>query len=625
MDVLVTKPFTSDPVSEALLASGPFDLGIAGGRLALEERHPFLCLFRGPADREDQATADLLLGQAAFAIAPPATPYNAEFADAAKLTLSHLAQTFQTVLLLEVFALDPPTSGVPPEGVMQFECHVPETGGGEAFLNELDRAIIAERWPGGTPKITVMRSRAPHPKSLRPLLTVSAAEEAGIVPVCVGLSPIYQDHISGETLPAVHREFRTLFGRVLKKALYAFCHSSGVHLPPHYHALGRTRVNDAITAIDQELCKLGEAFDPLLLSTPTNTNSAWYRFKADNYDSEPDFHYRPLPVDPAWVKRELYQIPLEQVEDPTLHRFFASKRTELDRFATLLEDRETERFVLGSRQIFGAPDDQLIALAKSILEQVPPHTPDDRASDALNAEAFAVAARDDLGEYGLDPKLVEIRDDIPGLMVSRGRFLIGSNARIPRLRVRATLDHEIGVHVLTHRNGAGQPFGQLRQGMAGYEELQEGLAVFAEFCSGGLTRPRWRQLAGRVIAVASLVAGAGFLDIFRLLHREYDFGTRAAFMMTMRTVRGGGYTKDMVYLRGLRSVVEHLRAGNTIDPLLVGKVSYDHLEILEEMSWRGLLRPARYKPAVFEKARLKPIIQQLRQGDGLVEMARNTI
>jgi len=43
-----------------------------------------------------------------------------------------------------------------------------------------------------------------------------------------------------------------------------------------------------------------------------------------------------------------------------------------------------------------------------------------------------------------------------------------------------------------------------------FEALQEGLAVVAEYLVGGLNRSRMRLLAGRVRAVASLVAGADF-------------------------------------------------------------------------------------------------------------------
>ena len=39
--------------------------------------------------------------------------------------------------------------------------------------------------------------------------------------------------------------------------------------------------------------------------------------------------------------------------------------------------------------------------------------------------------------------------------------------------------------MLTYFNGKLQPFHQLQCGFAGYDELQEGLAVLAEFFSGG--------------------------------------------------------------------------------------------------------------------------------------------
>ncbi|NIQ16470.1 MAG: DUF1704 domain-containing protein, partial [Candidatus Dadabacteria bacterium] len=68
-------------------------------------------------------------------------------------------------------------------------------------------------------------------------------------------------------------------------------------------------------------------------------------------------------------------------------------------------------------------------------------------------------------------------------------------------RVEALLQHEIGTHALTYFNGLSQPFKQLCIGLSGYEELQEGLAVLAEYLVGGLSKPRLRLLAGRVVAV----------------------------------------------------------------------------------------------------------------------------
>ena len=89
-------------------------------------------------------------------------------------------------------------------------------------------------------------------------------------------------------------------------------------------------------------------------------------------------------------------------------------------------------------------------------------------------------------------------------MCIRDSFLIGRDAQVPRLRVEATLAHEIGTHALTYFNGKQQPLREFFTGMADYESMQEGLAVLAEYLVGGLSRPRMRMLAGRVIAVQSI-------------------------------------------------------------------------------------------------------------------------
>ncbi len=86
-----------------------------------------------------------------------------------------------------------------------------------------------------------------------------------------------------------------------------------------------------------------------------------------------------------------------------------------------------------------------------------------------------------------------------GLMVSGDQLLIGGRTRIPRRRVEALLQHEIGTHLITRYNGHHQPFRQLEVGLAGYDGFQEGLAVLAEYLVGGLSRFRMRVLAARVV------------------------------------------------------------------------------------------------------------------------------
>ena len=97
---------------------------------------------------------------------------------------------------------------------------------------------------------------------------------------------------------------------------------------------------------------------------------------------------------------------------------------------------------------------------------------------------------------------------------------------MPAHRLEALLAHEVSVHLLTHFNGAAQGLTIFRTGLAGYEGVQEGLGVFAEWATGGLTRTRLRLLAARVVAVDAMLRGADFIEVYRNLTREHGFSAR---------------------------------------------------------------------------------------------------
>ena len=176
------------------------------------------------------------------------------------------------------------------------------------------------------------------------------------------------------------------------------------------------------------------------------------------------------------------------------------------------------------------------------------------------------------------------------------------------------LAHEVGTHLLTYYGGRLQPFQQLYAGLAGYEELQEGLAVLAEFLVGGLSRRRMRQLAARVVAVRCLTDSASFIETFRTLHRDYGFTQRGAYGITMRVYRGGGLTKDAVYLRGLKAILRYLQKGGDLDPLFVGKMAVKHIPIIEELLYRHVLRPVPIMPHYLQDEAVTRRLDWLRAG-----------
>jgi uncharacterized protein (TIGR02421 family) len=358
------------------------------------------------------------------------------------------------------------------------------------------------------------------------------------------------------------------------------------------HELGPARELDrALTAVEREL-------DLLLNITPTNSAEAWIDFERSGFSHPPTLQTRPINFEPDLVKRRLFNLEIEHVDDAGLANLFKEKRDELIRQIMLLEDRDTSRFLHGSLQLFGEVADTLVDDALELLDAIEV-TAAEKAS--VTATAFAEKAEEELNFYrerypGFSAEL-EVRSDVPDLMVSHGRFLIGASASFRRDRVDPLIQHEIGTHVVTYENGKAQPLELFSVGLPGYEETQEGLAVLAEFATGGLDPRRLRLLAGRVVAVKLVIDGAQFLDIFDELYNKHDFPPKVAWSVTTRVARSGGLTKDVIYLRGISRVLEFLSQRKRLEPLFLGKMALDQIPLVEDLVERDILRPALIRPA----------------------------
>ena len=64
-------------------------------------------------------------------------------------------------------------------------------------------------------------------------------------------------------------------------------------------------------------------------------------------------------------------------------------------------------------------------------------------------------------------------------------------------------------------------------------------------------------------------------------------GTKA-FSITLRAHRGGGFTKDRLYLSGLKKVFKYAQSGNDLGILLTGKVSMEYIDTIKKLQNLGL-------------------------------------
>ncbi len=433
------------------------------------------------------------------------------------------------------------------------------------------------------------------------------------------VKPIYRTPGTEEVYPLVLRALRRSLSRALRRTMYEFTRTHTTQRPAHFHVLGKRAFVKSAWEVDGRLAAVADAFDFLLEVTPANPREAWNEFRRAGYEREPHLHYRPLRIDPAGVKRRLFEIPVERVEDPALALLFHQKQEEIDRQVTMLLDRNTPRFQLGSRALYGDVSRELVETALGLLERLPARSRERRGGKRFDAEAFRRRAKQELEWYAKRWKRfrsdVEVRADLgAGLMVSSGRLIVGAEASIPGSRVEALIQHEIGTHVVTYFNGRAQRFQLLHAGLAGYDALQEGLAVLAEHLVGGLSKPRLRLLAARVVAADLLVRGAGFLEIFRALVEQHGFERRTAFGITLRICRGGGLTKDALYLQGLIDVLAYFSRGGRLRPLLVGKLAVEHVPIIRELEWREIVRKPLLMPRYLELPHVAARLERVREG-----------
>lgn len=208
-------------------------------------------------------------------------------------------------------------------------------------------------------------------------------------------------------------------------------------------------------------------------------------------------------------------------------------------------------------------------------------------------------------------------------MVSNGRLFIARSTVMARQRVEALLSHEVGVHLLTYFNGSAQGLRLFRSGLAGYEGVQEGLAVLAEYLVGGMTVARLRLIAARVVGCAAMLDGASFQESFLLLVREHGFGESTAFNLTLRLYRGGGLVKDAVYLRGLLEVLNHLRSGGSLEPFWMGKIAAAHFGVMQELGARGLLKAPQLTPQFLSHPQAEKRLADARAGLSPLQMIAN--
>lgn len=578
------------------------------GFLHIDKPLPFLCIYR--FKEYDVYFARLLKTQASYLLVEESLDIS-HLLEALRLVMS---KDYETFLIMELWS-NPDIS----KNNFQIACPEDKAPGTVKALKEgFDK--LQQIYPNVSS--SVINTGIRHPEGMQPLFEKDASKKTGTLIIGVMVPVLYKNADTNELYPLFFREFYTNLSETIKRAAYEFIRVQTANTFDHYLMLGKTHIDEVTLQADRDLAEVSEGMSFLLRTTPVNSNEAWKEFLANDFKKVPSFRYRLIALDPEIQKRKLYNIPIDRVEDPAIAYILRGKRLEIEKQLTMLEERGTKNFRFVGESLYGVIKKPLLNQAKKILKTFP-KPQKKKSKERYDCFQFAKKAQEELDYYNEKfPDLnlsLEIRNDVAGIMVSKTKLLINEEVSLDPNRCDALIQHEVGTHILTYCNGKRQPLNQMFEGFEGYDQLQEGLAVIAEYLVGGLTINRLRLLAGRVVAVECMVNGFGFIDTFKVLNKKHNFSERISYYITMRVYRGGGLTKDAVYLAGLIDLMEYLQDGGDLTILYSGKFNITHVDLIEELMYRKVLQ-APELPRFLERKSVRERLKKLRKGIDIVEL-----
>ncbi len=357
--------------------------------------------------------------------------------------------------------------------------------------------------------------------------------------------------------------------------------------------------------IDQNLDRLIRDIDLLNYLNPLNIEQEKKRFFTSKFTEDPVFKYRKIKFNPFQLQRQFFSQRLEDIKDEDIRKLYHDTIYEysglVQCIATVGQDK---KFFYNSLRVFGTPKERDVKNAKFILhfhkeedaeEMVPRYNAD-------QAQAFFQAFGD---KYGFNFKIKQTNSITAAAMaLNASRTLVlKKNRKYSDNDLKILANHEIGVHMLTTFNAEIQPLRIFSHGFSSNNLTQDGLAVFSEYMSDSLSLKRMKELAYRVLAADSLIKGYSFSDTFDLLYSQYKLDKETAWSITLRAHRGGGFTKDYLYLSGLKRTYDYYSSGKDMSLLLTGKVSMDDERLIMKLQKMGLAEKNKFYTDSFHENR----------------------
>lgn len=366
-------------------------------------------------------------------------------------------------------------------------------------------------------------------------------------------------------------------------------------------ALLSSNLEEVVLQIDKKIYSLGSGLNTLAFLNPINYNAEKKKFFSCKFRHNPQFKYKQLNLNPYKFKEALYRLPVDDIADITLLKIYRASLDALAVKVEMLSTIGTNNFLYNSLKYYGEPSLNDKKNAHFILHLHEGYQNNKKDEEIVSLDEVVSSFKEAGESYGLDLKIELSNKIVANALVNNMKVVINKNLKISAQELKALVNHELGVHVITMNNAIAQPLDILKIGLPFNTLTQEGLAILSEYLCGALSIKRLKILSLRVLGVTLMLKGHDFKHVFMTFIDEYKMDPDDAFSMVARIFRGGGFTKDYLYLRGFKLAYKAYMSGVNVFDLLIGKTSFQYHSEVVELIERNILVAPKYRPHSFVK------------------------
>ena len=416
----------------------------------------------------------------------------------------------------------------------------------------------------------------------------------------IEIKKIYMDERNGDPYPLVIEALTQGLQYTIKECI------KEQNLFPFISTTPSGSLDPAVLKFDKKLYQLSKRIDVLHYVNPINYQSEKKRFFQKKCNYTPQFKYRQLKINPFEFRERLYKLSISDISSPNLRQLYREVIESIALDVDLLTSVGSDNFFYNSLRSFGEPNHRDIDNAKFLLH-APATLPDKESDIIMQPDEIIQAFQNSISNYNI-PFTIKLSDQIIAKAMvdnSRKEVIINKHSTITKRDLNALIHHEVGVHALTTINAELQPLSLLTLGLPNNTHTQEGLAIYSEYLSGNLTIKRLHELALRVLAVEHMIKHQNFIKTYNYIFSNHNISENMCFRLIARVYRGGGFTKDFLYLSGLSDIIKN-HTSPDFWMLLSGKTSLPYLNLLTNLKEEGWFVEPQYIPLSYQKSQQYP-------------------